>query len=257
MRRARAAWRLLHHPDSPAFPGEEPAVLWLPRLEQRAAQPAHSPAVAAATARVQRAEASARTAAVYAASLAAAAGLPFRLPDQVQLQVGTVPLDLGGLPQVGPVQAARGAGGWQGRDRCRGHGVGRRALQSRTRQARHADHMHPPGPPAAAVGAMRGLAWCFIRLALQPTMCSPRRNCCRLLTPSWSRRYTAHRRRSRMRRLQHLAPLQGCWQAHPAHWPRPMWHRCRQQRPPLPATGFCHRPAAGGWCSAPDRLMPG
>ncbi|KAL4457982.1 hypothetical protein ABPG75_012847 [Micractinium tetrahymenae] len=100
MRRARAAWRLLHHPDSPALHDNEPVVLWLPKLEKRAPQPAPSAPVLAAAARVQQAEAAARAAVAQAASLAAAAGLPVRPPEGLQAQLGGMPLNLGGLMQA-------------------------------------------------------------------------------------------------------------------------------------------------------------
>lgn len=131
MRRARAAWRLLHHPDSPALRDSEPVVLWLPRLEKRAAQPAASAALAAAAAQVQRTEAAARAAVVHAAGLAAAAGLPFRLPDQLQAQLGGVPLDLGGLVQVGAQggKQPRVGGGERGRRWGEEH-AGRGACES-------------------------------------------------------------------------------------------------------------------------------
>ena len=90
MLQARAAWRLLHGPDS----SQEPVAIMLPRLERQAPTPgsaeAAAAAAAAAAARLQRAEAAAQAAALRAASLAGASGLPYRPPEGLSVDLSGV-----------------------------------------------------------------------------------------------------------------------------------------------------------------------
>ncbi|PSC67463.1 hypothetical protein C2E20_8855 [Micractinium conductrix] len=81
MARARAAWRLLHHADASQ---DDPVVVMLPKLV-RHGPPARVPGTAGAAARLEAAEAAALAAVRMAASMAAAAGLPYRPPDGVAL----------------------------------------------------------------------------------------------------------------------------------------------------------------------------
>lgn len=90
MLQARAAWRLLHGPDS----SQEPVAIMLPKLERREL-PVNSPeakaaAAAAAAARLERAEAAAQAAALRAASLAGASGLPYRPPEGLTVDLSGV-----------------------------------------------------------------------------------------------------------------------------------------------------------------------
>ncbi|KAL4852936.1 hypothetical protein ACK3TF_005982 [Chlorella vulgaris] len=113
MRRARAAWRMLHRSATAASVNDEPRVIWLPKLVKQTpaqaqqhrwnggAKARQTPTEAAAAARhsvaagaaaVQRAEAVALAAAQRAASLAASAGVGYQVP-QALLALGAKPAD--------------------------------------------------------------------------------------------------------------------------------------------------------------------
>lgn len=105
MLQARAAWRLLHGPNS----SQEPVAIMLPRLERQVpmlgSAEAAAAAAAAAAARLQRAETAAQAAALRAASLAGASGLPYRPPEGLGVDlsgVTVVSAVLCGVPCVGP-----------------------------------------------------------------------------------------------------------------------------------------------------------
>ena len=80
MQRARAVSRLLRGPIA----SDDLVILMLPKLVQQSPTAA---AHAAAAARLQQAEAAAQAAALQAASLAAQAGLQYRPPDGVAIDV--------------------------------------------------------------------------------------------------------------------------------------------------------------------------
>jgi hypothetical protein len=113
MRRARAAWRMLHRSSTAAPVNDEPRVIWLPKLVKQTpaqaqqhrwigvAKARQTPTEAAAAARhsvaagaaaVRRAEAVALAAAQRAASLAASAGVGYQVP-QALLALGAKPAD--------------------------------------------------------------------------------------------------------------------------------------------------------------------